>query len=520
MKNRIISLLLCAFMLALAGCNQKGTDMNETNATEENKVEEFTPDFEAGEAYLKEAEKLLASRKSEILKTESDYTLSEGGTVYYISTNGDDTNPGTSPDAPWKTVARMEAMQNNGNINKGDVVLFERGCEWRERWVAKEGVTYSAYGEGAKPIFNGNELGNAADPYRWQLVEGTENIWKYNAHVSDVGNIVYNDGEKTVTKLLPNIIDSKHYINNQPFDPVNSFAENDTFMCEYVNTGVVSVDVATPSRLYVRCDEGNPGEVYDSVEIVYRGNLINGASYATFDNLCIKYSGSHGIGMGTVYGVTVKNCEVGYIGGSAQYWHTNGYIVRFGNGIEIYGGCKDFVIDNCYVYECYDAGITHQISSGGSNPAIHKNVSFTNNVIEKCIYNIEYFMGASDGDLETRKMTNILYENNILAYSGEGWGMDPGRSASIKGWNHRNEAENFVIKNNLFISDKVNACDLGAYEEEWLPTFEANTYVQTYGHSFTKIGSPSAGQFYYNDKIPTYIEKIIGETGAKLYFVE
>ncbi|MBQ4137641.1 MAG: S-layer homology domain-containing protein, partial [Clostridia bacterium] len=482
-------------------------------------AEDFDTDFAGGEKYAKEAEQKLRARIEEIRNTESEYEKKSVSKIFYVSNNGNDLNDASSPEKAIKTVSKLMKMQNDGTVGSGDIVLFERGSEWRERWNAKEGVTYSAYGEGNKPLFNGNDLGNAADPAKWVLTPGTTNIWKYNNHVLDIGNIVYNDGEKTVTKLVPQIKEKTLLVNGEKFDPLTSLTQNDTFICEYVLLGQESVDVSTAiSRLYVRCDEGNPGEVYDSIELVYRGNLIRGASNTVFDNICIKYSGSHGIGMGTVYNVTVRNCEVGYIGGSAQYYR-GGNMVRFGNGIEIYGGCNNFVIDNCYVYQCYDAGITHQISSGGTNDVIHENVYFTNNVIEKCIYNIEYFMGASENDSAVRRMHNIVYKDNILAYSGLGWGMDPGRSASIKGWNHRNEATDFVIEDNIFLLDRMNACDLGAYSAPWLPSFKGNTYVQKYGNGMTKVGAPSAVQHKFDGYALGYLSKYVHEDEAKVYFV-
>ena len=481
--------------------------------------EDFDADFSGGEAYAKTADALLKSRAAEIRATESEWTVADGGTVYYVSNNGNDGNSGKSPEQALKTVSKLQEFQNNGTIKSGDVVLFERGSEWRERWTAKDGITYSAYGTGDKPVFNGNTLGDAADSAKWLLVEGTTNIWKYNNHVLDIGNIVYNNGEKTVTKIVPQIKEKTLLVDGAKFDPLTTFVKNDTFICEYVTLAQESVDVTSAiSRLYVRCDEGNPGEVYDSIELVYRGNLIRGASNTVFDNICIKYSGSHGIGMGTVNNVTVRNCEVGYIGGSAQYYKA-GNMTRYGNGIEIYGGCNNFVIDNCYVYQCYDAGITHQISSGGTNDVIHENVYFTNNVIEKCIYNIEYFMGQSDNDSAVRRMHNIVYKGNILAYSGTGWGMDPGRSASIKGWNHRNEATDFVIEENIFLLDYKNACDLGAYNAAWLPSFKGNTYVQKYGQNMTKVGANGAVQYKFDGYAAGYLSEYVHEDGAILYYV-
>ncbi|MBO7148746.1 MAG: right-handed parallel beta-helix repeat-containing protein [Clostridia bacterium] len=467
------------------------------------------PEPTEDEIFALECEKKLRERVAEIRATESEYEVGENGTVYYVSNDGDDNNDGKSPETPIKTIRKLTSLQNAVSIKAGDVVLFRRGDMWRERFTAAPGITYSAYGEGDKPIFNGNTFGDAADPDKWELVEGTENIWKYKEHILDVGNIILNGGEKTAEKMLLSVDNKKFYvtINGKPFDLKSSFYQNELFVCEYLAVGKSAADLDTKTRLYLRCDEGNPGEVYDSIELAYRGNLIRGASGCTFDNLCIKYSGSHGIGMGTVNDVTVRNCEVGFVGGSAQYY-TNGYIIRYGNGIEIYGGCENFTIDNCYVYQCYDAGITHQY--GRENEVLQKNVYFTNNVIEKCIYNIEYFT--------PHKMENIVYSDNILAYSGHGWGMNPERAASIKGWDANNLSDGFVIKNNIFLLDRYNACDLGAKEEKWLPDFEGNTYVQVKGNNLTKIGSPNAVQYTFTDNALEILESL-EEISPKVYFV-
>ena len=174
--------------------------------------------------------------------------------------------------------------------------------------------------------------------------------------------------------------------------------------------------------IYLRCDKGNPGEIFDEIEFSTRGNVIGiSGNDVTIDNLCIMYGGSHGIGSGTVGGLNVTNCEIGWIGGSIQSYNfrtTNGSVTRFGNGIEIYGGCNGYKIDNCYVYQCYDAGLTPQLGVKTGKYNMY-NISFTNNVVEKCVYNIEYWLGeAEDGNARDGK--NYLIENNIFRLAGYG----------------------------------------------------------------------------------------------------
>ena len=490
--------------------NKEGKEVWITLTGANSVAEDFSPDYEAGKAKLAESLATMEKRIVEIRGTESTKFDIKGKTYYVSSSLGDDSNDGKSEAKPFKTAAKAKQV-----AKYGDLVLFKRGDMWRERWAANSGVTYSAYGTGEKPIFNGNLLGDAADASLWTLVEGTNNIWKYAKPTADVGNIILNDGAKgTIEKIVPKIENNQLTINGVPFDPATSFAKDLHFISTYktLDPNNPSIKEAT-GTLYVRCDEGNPGEVYDSIEIAYYGSLISVPSDVTMDNIHIRYSGSHGFGMGTVKNVKFTNLEVGYIGGTSQYYK-NGSMTRFGNGIEVYGGCDNFVIDNCYVYQCYDAGITHQISTGGTNDVIEQNVKFINNVIDKCIYNIEYFMGKGDSENVVRILRNIEYSGNILARSGYGWGMSPSRAASIKGWDHFNRSENFKIMNNTFILDRSNACDLGASLKAWLPAFSNNTYIQIYGNRFTRVSA----QYNFTGAAADAL-KTIGEEDGKLYYV-
>ncbi len=470
-------------------------------------AEDFDPDFEAGTAKVAEVNALFDKRVAEIRNTPNtkfDIT----GTTYYVSASGSDSNDGKSPEKPFATATKATLT-----ANAGDLVLFKRGDMWRERWQTKSGVTYSAYGEGAKPLFNGNLYGDVADESLWTLVPGTNNIWKFAKTTNDIGNIVVN-GNDTIEKIVPTVKDGKLFVNSVEFDPATAFVKNKYFISAYGTINGDSPNLDSNAALYVRCDEGNPGKVYNSIELCPRGHIISVKNDVTMDNIAILYTGSHGYTMGTVKNVRFQNLEIGYIGGTAQNYK-NGKMTRFGNGIEVYGGCDGFYIDNCFVYQCYDAGITNQLSSGGVNDCIEQNVYFTNNVIDRCIYNIEYFMGKGDAEHVVRLLKNVEYSGNLLTRSGWGWGMDPSRSASIKGWDHFNRSENFVIKDNIFFLDRINACDLGASLSAWLPKLENNTYVQKYGNTLSRVGA----QISMNGSAAENLANKHGEKNAKLFYV-
>ncbi len=474
---------------------------------------DFNPDYEAATAKAAEVDALMEKRIEEIRNTPD--TLNPTGKKIYISNNGSDTNDGLSESKPFATVDAAHRIANSG-----DAILFERGGEWRVNFTTIPGVSYGAYGSGAKPIINGNTTGDAADPSLWTLVEGTTNIYTYRDKLRDVGNIIYNDGSIYTDKLVPGINDALELtVNNVKYDPKTSHTNNNTYFMVYDNITSKTLNMSqTYGTLYLRCDEGNPGSVYDRIEIASYGHAINAKSDNTFENLCIMYAGGHGITAGTCKNLVIRDCEIGWIGGTSQYIN-NGKNTRYGNGIQIYGGCDNFVIDNCYVYECYDAGISPQYSAVGADEILLKNIFYTNNVIDKCIYNIEYFAGAVESGNEERYFKTMHYTGNILARSGYGWGMDPSRSACIKGWDHYNKASDFIVKDNIILNPAYNAYHIGADFEGWLPEFSGNTYIIRRNSQFIKYGANGSVQYTFDSTAEQTAKNILGETGFALYYL-
>ncbi len=83
---------------------------------------------------------------------------SVSATNYYVNaTTGNDSNNGTSPAFPWKTIAHVNAQ----TFQPGDNIYFERGDTWHEQLnVPSSGnstnyITFGAYGVGAKPTIDG-----------------------------------------------------------------------------------------------------------------------------------------------------------------------------------------------------------------------------------------------------------------------------------------------------------------------------------------------------------------------------
>ena len=97
------------------------------------------------------------------LGEEQLYPVSKGGTVYYVSSEGDDTNDGLTPETPIKTLSKASSL----SLKAGDSVLFKKGdtftgsLSYSNLDGTKENpITFASYGDGdERPVItNGNEI--------------------------------------------------------------------------------------------------------------------------------------------------------------------------------------------------------------------------------------------------------------------------------------------------------------------------------------------------------------------------
>ncbi len=481
-------------------------------------------DTAAGNAKVAELDALEAKRIEEIRSTPS-MTLNVSGTKYYVSALGSDDNDGKSEATPFKTVNKAAST-----VKSGDAILIRRGDLFRERFAVAPGVTVTAYGEGAKPVICGSPE-NGADSAKWTLdyedaATGAK-IWKYsNTGMTDIGNIIFNEGEKYAWKDNPAKKDQNGNVyvmaldKTKPYDYKVSLNVDLKFFHDASSVG--DITFAT-GPVYLRCDAGNPGEIFDSIEFSPRGNAIGvRGDDVTIDNLCIKYTGSHGIGAGTVKNLLVTNCELGWIGGSAQTFRNAGSMTRFGNGVEIYGGCENYRVENCYIYQCYDAGVTHQYDANGADIDIEMlNVAYRNNLITECVYSIEYFL--NDSITRKRVGKDILFENNICRRAGYGFG-----STRPNGYSQRhircttapNPFSNFVVRNNIFDRSVYELFQTTSNYGSGVPVYEGNTYITGVDNQLFTSGIGKGTTYKADIGARSAVATGIGDTTGTIYFVE
>ncbi len=345
----------------------------------------------------------------------------KGGTVYYFSQNGDDNNDGLSPEKALKSYMKMAELP----LESGDHVLFERGSLFRatDEVHLISGVTYAAYGKGEKPRIYGSWR-DYADASIW--TEKEKNLWTvYIGSKEAAGLINFNNdtliGEWKLT-----------------LDQVKT--DGDFYYDK--DSGI----------LYLYLEKGNPGDCFDNIEIATTKQpmRISEKQDIKVDNLCFKYCNFGAFLIDEVKNITITNCEMGWHGGRL-FDVRDGRPIRYGNTIEFWYRCENIKVENCWIYQVFDAAMTFQ-GQNDANP-IFKDIHFDNNLIEYCCMNIEYWARSAEG-APPPHISNITYKGNIIRFAGYGWGgmqrEDKEDQACFLGWFGKYEdLSNFVISDNI-----------------------------------------------------------------------
>ena len=200
-------------------------------------------------------------------------------------------------------------------------------------------------------------------------------------------------------------------------------------------------------RVVVKYPE-NPGRAFRSIELAMTKHVVNqgGRHDVAYDGLWVRYGAAHGFGGGSTANIVIRNCDISWIGGGLQFWRRHektgklAYPVRFGNGIEFWGDCRNCLVERCRLWEVYDAAVTNQGADDSETE-----VTWRDNVIWNSEYSYEYW---------NRGLTrNILFAHNTCVDAGRGWAHaqrpDP-NGAHLMYYHNRAATTNFVVRDNIF----------------------------------------------------------------------
>lgn len=450
------------------------------------------------------------------------------GTKYYVSPNGNDNNDGKSPEKAWSTLRKV----NSAKLAEGDGILFERGKKWNGKLALQNGVTYSAYGSGAKPIINGTT--DASDTLDWTATE-KPNIYKYSKKLpspsEDVGKIIFDNGEAWGVKVLKMPTADVRADNGETYNGIEYFTSGTGAFAGGLDLSHDLEFYHDPetSELYLYCEDGNPAERFDTVELVTKLHGLSGGNRnIVIDNLEIRGFGAHGIGVTNAVNFRVQYCVLDWIGGSIQNYNTSIRPTRYGNAIQNWTNCDGFYIDHCYSYQIFDCCYTTQWQGDSNGKSIiMQNIEFTNNVAMYANTGLEVWNSPKKNyEGAEFSVKNMRMSGNYILYMG--YGMTSDRSSDKKDANLiyggcANGGNNSTDNNVLLFTNSMIYCSATIGPDSY--NFHDNTYIVNDGGLLGRIaadpGSDKGAQKTVSMS-PKAVSNLImsgADPGAKFYIV-
>ena len=155
------------------------TDFNATitKADQLNEADWTADSWSAFQAVVKEAKDFKANATKDTKQREIREMIAKvnaakgelisikeptGDVTYYVdAVNGNDENDGTTPETAWKTLTKASSIRQ---LKAGGSILLKAGCVWNGEQLFVDNaigstdapIVIGSYGEGAKPVINGN----------------------------------------------------------------------------------------------------------------------------------------------------------------------------------------------------------------------------------------------------------------------------------------------------------------------------------------------------------------------------
>lgn len=219
--------------------------------------------------------------------------------------------------------------------------------------------------------------------------------------------------------------------------------------------------------LYIRSSE-NPAKRFSSIELAGKRNIIDFSecNNITFDGLALRYGAAHGFGGYNTKRITIRNCDISWIGGGHQFTRADGTPVRYGNGIEFWNSAENHLIENNHLWQIYDAALTCQ---GNSTNSIQRNIAWRNNLIRESEFSFEMWHRPESAISE-----KIIFEYNTCISAGGGWAHSqrPDPNAShLMFYFHPAQSQTITVRNNIF----AHTIDRAIYmQNDWRSSLTLN----------------------------------------------
>jgi len=371
---------------------------------------------------------------------------------YYVDPAGNDSNSGTSPAAPWRSLGKV----NSTVFQPGDKVLFKRGGTWvgtlspQGSGNSSAKITLGAYGEGGKPLINanGNWAGITLSSQSYWTIDGFEVINPAGNDSSRSGIRVDWSGSGTMRgiEILNNDVRDVRGIKN-----VNDGGRNNGGIFFWINEPGKADGVLIQGNT-VRNIHGQ-GIAFNA-EAEYMGGGMNYANCSpnvvARGNTVMTTSGDGILMLGTDNELVEHN-EVGYVGQLSD-WYNNiaaAWPTRHVGGLWQYNEVHNTAALNANDSTAFDndgfvkgatvfqynvtynnaGGFLMEYTWGGDDPSAQTiaryNISWnesrvlaTNRNNARIYNNVFYNPGATLDVTWTPNPSYILFSNNLFVASG------------------------------------------------------------------------------------------------------
>lgn len=405
------------------------------------------------------------------------YTLqtAAAGKVYYVAADGSDSNDGLSQDSPLSF-----SKANSTIFFGGDKVLFKRGDTFYGQFdpivystTNTSRVEVGAYGTGAKPILSNAKVIRSA----WQKAGAF-----YRFNLSADGNY---DGVKNDAVQVGFMVDSK---GNKYYKLKASAADCTSQYDFYCDENQKCIYVKTDKDPYAALGEltlamDGPGDKGGTIVFMSPGMNIH--------DLHLKNGGGHGMSWtgkvkrATCKFVKVYDCVIEDVGG-AELDRSGGDIIRYGNGIELYGAGDSVTIENNIFRNAYDVAFTCQ----GDSPGVWRNVTVQNNIFAYNTQSLEIWCGNSS---QGAGIQSLYFRNNLCINQGMGWGYDARpekwQATDVLAYGYTPSTWRMYVENNTFYHPTNIAvyCIHGVSMDPFVKgvTIDKNNFYQLNANSLT-----------------------------------
>jgi hypothetical protein len=348
---------------------------------------------------------------------------------YYVdSANGNDENSGTSPQAAWKSLAKVNAT----SFLPGDRILLRSGSVWRgQLWPKGSGseghpIQVDTYGGGVKPIINGEGLAEDTvllkNQEYWEIGSleitntGAARAIRRGVHVA-----VENFGDAHHIYLRSLTIHDVNGIDTQkPNGGIDYTCVGDRKPSRFVDLRIEGNDIYRVDRsgIFGWSDRWERLKWYPSLGVVIRGNTLSDI-------------GGDGIVVVATDGALVERNVVGHANQRSEGynvaiwpWSADNTLIQFneayatkgqrdGEGFDADWNSRNTVIQYNYSHEndggflliCDEGGHSPDESAGNSGTVIRYNISQNDRtrginvagpVKGSLIYNNTFYIGKED----------------------------------------------------------------------------------------------------------------------------